>query len=380
MSNTKFHAETSAIHGSVHHKPDKKNKPVIPPLISSTVFYDTPDRSEDQYHYTRTSNPNRDQLENVLCTLEGGEACASFSSGMAASAAVFGLLGPGSHIILPEDVYHGTRHYLKQVLAPKGILVSEADMTSPDSIRQNIRPDTRMIWIETPSNPMLQVTDLKRVKSIADEHQLLTVADNTWPTPLNLSPFEFGIDFIVHSATKYLGGHSDILAGAVIAREAGGQFETIRHIQVSGGAVPSPFDCWLLTRSIKTLPARMKIHNENGMRIAGFLSDHPAVEAVHYPGLAEHPGHNIAALQMKGFGGMISFQVKGGEKEAKRVVFSSELIVPATSLGGVESTWEHRLSSEGPESVTPANLIRLSAGIEHYKDLISDIENSLNHL
>ena len=380
MSDRKKHVETSAIHGETDHKPDKKNRPVVPPLINSTVFYDTPDRDDDQYHYTRSANPNRDQLENVLCTLEGGAECAAFSSGMAASAAVFGMLEPGSHVILPQDVYHGTRHYLKQILVPKGIQLSEADMTSADSIRQSIRPETRMIWIETPSNPMLHITDIEKVTSIADDHQVLTVVDNTWPTPVNLSPFDFGVDFIVHSATKYLGGHSDILAGAVIAREANGHFEKIRNIQVSGGAVPSPFDCWLLVRSIKTLPARMRIHNDNGMQIAGFLSEHPSVEAVHYPGLSEHQGHDIATRQMKGFGGMISFQVKGDKKAARKVVFSSELIAQATSLGGVESTWEHRRSSEGPESKTPENLIRLSVGIEHHLDLIRDIESSLCQL
>ncbi len=277
-------------------------------------------------------------------------------------------------------MYHGTRRLLKEIMLSLGIKMSEADMTNPDCVQEAIRPDTKLLWIETPSNPRLFITDIRSVTDIARKNNIIAVADNTWPSPLNQNPFESGVDLVVHSATKYLGGHSDILAGAVVSPTNSEIFKIIRNIQISAGAVPSPGDCWLLIRSIKTLPVRIRTHNENAEKVASFLKGHPKIVHVYYPGFKEHPGHDIAKRQMMGFGGMISFEVKGGEDEAKRVVFSSELISPATSLGGVESTWEHRLSSEGPDSQTPANLIRLSTGLEHYQDLITDIENALNKI
>ena len=377
--NSTLRFETLAVHGNTDAGEKKGGNPVVPPIVNSTIFFDSPERTEHDYHYTRSANPNRDQLESLIAALENGEECAMFSSGMAATAAVFQSLKPNSHVIIPNDVYHGTRRFLREIMAPKGMLISEADMTNTGRLLSVIRADTRLVWIETPSNPSLLITDIKAITKIAGDHNFITVVDNTWPSPINQRPIEMGADLVVHSATKYLGGHSDILAGAVVA---GSQdiFKKIRDIQVAAGAVPSAGDCWLLARSIKTLPARMRIHNENAVLVARFLNKHPKVEKVFFPGLPDHPGYKIAKKQMFAFGGMISFLVKGDSEKAKKVVYSSSIITPATSLGGVESTWEHRRSSEGPESPTPANLIRLSVGLEHPKDLISDIEKALGNI
>jgi len=376
--NSNLRVETLAIHGKVDFT-DTKNKsgPVISPIVNSTIFFDLPDRDESQYHYTRAKNPNRDHLETVIAALEEGTDCAMFSSGMAATSAVFQSIEPYSHIIIPKDLYHGTRRFLQEILVPKGLTVSEVDMTDFGKLRSVLRPETRLIWIETPSNPRLLITDIRAVCKEAQKNKIITVVDNTWPSPINQQPLKLGADLIVHSATKYLGGHSDILAGAVVAGSAE-LFKKIRDIQIIAGAVPSANDCWLLARSIKTLPARMRIHNENAMQIVQFLTSHPKVERVYFPGLTEHPGHTTAKKQMSAFGGMISFEIKGDAEKAKQAVLSSQIIAPATSLGGVESTWEHRRSSEGPGSPTPPNLIRLSVGLEHSEDLISDIEKSLS--
>jgi len=374
--NSKLRLETLAIHGKTDVGERKGGNPVVPPIVNSTIFFDSPERSEDDYHYTRSANPNRDQLEALIAALENGTDCAMFSSGMAATSAVFQSMKPNSHVLIPNDVYHGTRRFLKEVMAPKGMLISEVDMTDTGKLLSALRADTRLVWLESPSNPRLLITDIRAITKIAGDHNFITVVDNTWPSPINQRPIELGADLVVHSATKYLGGHSDILAGAVVA---GSQdiFKKVREIQSVAGAVPSAADCWLLARSIKTLPARMRIHNESAVMIARFLNEHPKVEKVYFPGLPDHPGHETAKNQMVAFGGMISFLVKGDTEKAKEVVYSSQIIAAATSLGGVESTWEHRRSSEGPESPTPPNLIRLSVGLEHPVDLISDIENAL---
>lgn len=375
--NSTLRLETLAIHGKTDIDERKGGSPVVPPIVNSTIFFDSPERSEDDYHYTRSANPNRDKLEALISAMENGTGCAMFSSGMAATSAVFQSLKPNSHVIIPNDVYHGTRRFLKEIMAPKGMLISEVDMTDTGKLLSALRADTRVVWLESPSNPKLLITDISAITKIAGEHNFITVVDNTWPSPINQRPIELGADLVVHSATKYLGGHSDILAGAVVAGSEDA-FKKIRNIQSAAGAVPSAGDCWLLARSIKTLPARIRIHNENAVLIARFLNEHPKVEKVYFPGLPDHPGHEIAKKQMVAFGGMISFQVKGDAEKAKEVVFNSQIIAAATSLGGVESTWEHRRSSEGPGSPTPPNLIRLSVGLEHPVDLISDIENALS--
>ena len=234
-----------------------------------------------------------------------------------------------------------------------------------------------MIWIETPSNPQMFIIDIEAVANWAHDQEIVVVVDNTWPTPYNINPIDFGVDLVVHSTTKYLGGHSDLIGGVVIAKDLGPLMDRIRSVQVLQGGVPSPFDAWMLCRSIRSFPYRMRAHNENAFQLAEFMIHLPGIEEVFYPGLESHPGHNIAKLQMRAFGGMISFLVNGGESAAKKVVASSRIIKAATSLGGIESIWEHRKSTEGPLSETPNNLIRLSVGLEHVEDLKVDLHQAI---
>jgi cystathionine gamma-synthase len=246
-----------------------------------------------------------------------------------------------------------------------------------DQVRAALRPTTRLIWIETPSNPLLRISDIAAIAGIAHDTGAVAVVDNTWGTPVGQRPLEHGADIVMHSTTKYLGGHSDILGGAVIARTADPLFERIKFIQASGGAVPSPFDCWLLMRGIRTLPYRVRAHSEHAMVVARFLKAHPRIEQVFYPGLPDHPGHEIAARQMTQFGGMVSCLVQGGTAEALAVASRTRLFAHATSLGGTESLIEHRASVEGPQSTTPQNLLRISVGLEHPDDLIDDLTQAL---
>jgi len=246
-----------------------------------------------------------------------------------------------------------------------------------DEVKSSLQENTQLVWLETPSNPRLLITDVVKVSELAKAKGAVVAVDNTWPTPYNMQPLQLGADISVHSTTKYLGGHSDILGGAVITKTHSDFFEKIRLVQKVQGAVPSPRDCWLLSRSIRTFPYRMRAHNENARKVATFLNDHPKVETVYYPGLESHQGHEIAKKQMNDFGGMISFLIEGGSKEAITIVGKSELIKAATSLGGIESIWEHRRSSEGEDSPTPENLIRLSVGLEHPDDIIADLEHAL---
>ncbi|MBW7881736.1 MAG: PLP-dependent transferase [Caldilineaceae bacterium] len=370
------HIETLAVHAG--RQPDPATGAVMPPIHLSTTF----ERGADGlypagYVYTRSENPNRIALEACLAALEGGVAAAAFASGMAAIMAIFQALRPGDHIILADDLYHGTKRAVHELLAPWGLEYSMVDTTDLRQVRAARRPTTRLIWVETPSNPLLKITDIEGVAAIAHETGARCVVDNTWPSPMGQRPLELGADLAMHATTKYLGGHSDILGGAVIAREDDEFFQRIRAIQTLGGAVPSPFDCWLLMRSIRTLPYRMRAHTENAWRVAEFLLGHPNVMAVHYPGLPDHPGHAIAARQMRQFGGMLSIQVRGGAAEAMSVAARVRLFTRATSLGGVESLIEHRASIEGPESKTPANLLRLSIGLEHPDDLVADLSQAL---
>lgn len=370
--------ETKAIHAGLDIEND--SKAIVPPIHTSTVFELREEGfQEGDLNYTRYANPNRLQLEALLAELEGGEVCAAFSSGVAAATAVFQSLKPGDHMLIPSDVYAGNRNLVQKIMQPWGLEADFIDMTELPNIKDALNEKTRLIWIETPSNPMMNITDIEAVCELAKENDILTCVDNTWPTPINQLPLELGADLVLHSTTKYFGGHSDILGGAVIAKEADGIFERIREIQQLGGAVPSPRDCWLLCRSTRTLPYRMRGHNEHAAHLAKFLQNHSKIEKVFYPGLATHVGHEIAKKQMSGFGGMISFLVDGGMNEALKIVAGSELIKRATSLGGVESTWEHRRSSEGEGSTTPGNLIRISVGLEHPDDLMEDLERALSH-
>ena len=377
--NKPTHLETLAIHGSMK-RSSAENDPVVPGIELSTIYeHRSEGRQEDDLIYTRHNNPNREQLENVLAGLEDGEAAAAFSSGVAAISAVFQSVGAGSHILVPDDVYFGTRKQMWEFAEAWSLEVDFIDMTNLELVKSSIKANTKMIWVETPSNPRLLITDLVSIIKIAGNIGAKVVVDNTWPTPYNLQPLTLGADLVVHSTTKYLGGHSDILGGAVIAKKADESFARIKTIQTIQGAVPSPFDCWLLARSIRSFPYRMRAHNENAVKVAEFLNGHPAVEVVFFPGLESHPGHEIAKSQMSGFGGMISFLVKGGAEQAIKITTSTKLIKAATSLGGIETIWEHRKSSEGPESTTPDSLIRLSVGLEHPDDLIADIKQALEN-
>jgi cystathionine gamma-synthase len=368
--------ETKAIHAAMEVAND--NPDIVPPVHRSTVYeIDKKGRDEDDWHYTRNDNPNRVQWEQVLKTMEEGKAAAAFSSGVAAASAVFHALEPDNHMIIPEDVYAGNRKLVKDIMQPWGLEADFIDMTDLQNIEDHISENTKLIWIESPSNPLMNIMDIEAISDLAHANDAIACVDNTWPTPINQMPLNLGADLVVHSTTKYFGGHSDVLGGAVVAKQNDVVFERIRDIQRTGGAVPSPDDCWMLARSTRTLPYRMKGHNENAGRLADFLKDHLKVEKVFYPGLESHSGHDIAAKQMSGFGGMISFLIDGSQQEAIEIVGRSKLIGRATSLGGVESTWEHRRSSEGEGSITPENLIRISVGLEHPDDLLKDLEKAL---
>ena len=371
--------ETLAIHAD--HAHDAATGAVVPPIHMSTTFVREADGSyASGYSYGRSANPNRTGLEQCLAALEGGAETAAFASGSAATLAIFQSLAPGGHVLAPADVYYGTTRLLREVMAPWGLEFSFTNMADADAVRAQLRPNTRLVWVETPSNPLLTLSDIAALAELAHEVGALCAVDNTWATPVAQRPFELGADLVMHSTTKYLGGHSDMLGGAVVSRAAGGIFERIRSVQTLGGAVPSPFDCWLLLRGIRTLGVRMRAHSEHALLVARFLQEHPAVEQVHYPGLETHPAHALAGKQMQLMGGMVSVQLRGGEKAARALAAATQLFTQATSLGGVESLIEHRASVEGPHSTTPANLLRLSVGLEHPDDLVADLSDALERM
>ena len=368
--------ETLAIHAG--QATDPATGAVVPPIVLSTTF----ERAEDGsfphgYIYTRSGNPNRTALEQCLAALEGGADCAAFGSGLAAAMAVFQSLAPGDHVIIPDDAYHGVSRLVREIMAPWGLQASVVDMTDLAAVRAAVRPTTRLLWVETPSNPLLKISDIAALAQIAHAAGARCAVDNTWATPALQRPLDLGADLALHATTKYLGGHSDVLGGAIVAREQDTFFERVRFIQGNGGAVPSPFDCWLVLRGIRSLAYRMRGHVANAARVAAFLNEHPAIERVYYPGLASHPGHAVAARQMCGFGGMLSIEVRGGEPAAMALAARVKLFTRATSLGGVESLIEHRASVEGPESRTPPGLLRVSVGLEHPDDLVADLAQAL---
>lgn len=367
--------ETIAIHGGNHIDP--KTKAVVQPIVMATTFERDADGGfSSGYQYSRSANPNRDALEKVMAQLEHGVEAAAFSSGNAAGMAVFQSLEPGSHIIAPDDMYHGLRNQLKQLFA--GILEFDfIDVNSEETLRSHIKVNTRVIWVETPSNPLLKITDIKKVVAVACEYNIKVVCDNTFATPVCQQPLSLGADLVMHSTTKYFGGHSDLMGGALVTAEKSDWWEKIRNVQTMGGAIPSPMDCYYLVRSIKTLPYRVKGHVSNALMLAKYLENHPRVQQVMYPGLDSHPQQNIVKEQMILPGAMMSFTLKGGEAEAKKVINALKIFTQATSLGGVESLIEHRASVEGPDTKTPFNLLRVSVGLEHIDDLIADMEQAM---
>ena len=367
--------ETVAIHAGNH--TDPATKAVVQPITLSTTF----ERGEDGefpagFIYTRAANPNRKSLENVLAQLEGGEDCCAFSSGNAAGSAVLQALPAGSHIIAPDDMYHGLRSLINTVF--EGVLtVDYLDYSDLAAIEKTIKPNTKLIWIETPSNPLLKITDIAAVCKLAQSRSILVCCDNTFATPVFQRPLDLGADLVMHATTKYLGGHSDVLGGALIAKSKNDFWTKVRNIQTLSGAVPSPFDCYMTVRGIKTLPYRMRGHAANAKQIADYLNAHPIVEKVFYPGLESHTLYNVAKSQMKDFGGMLSFTVNGSSDDTRRISNKLKLFTRATSLGGVESLIEHRASMEGPDTKTPPNLLRISVGLEFIDVLIADLEQAL---
>ncbi len=364
------------------HQADPTTGAVAPPIYLSTTFERDADGEYPRgFVYSRSDNPNRRALEECLAILEGGEqndaVATAFASGSAATAAVFQALSPGDHVIAPDDCYHGTARMLREIFAPWGLRSTFVDMTDPETVRREIRPETRIVWTETPSNPLLKIADIAEMASIARSAGALCVCDNTWATPMLQRPLTQGADLVAHSTTKYISGHEDVTGGVVVSAQDDAFVQRIRLIQNVAGAVPSPFDCWLTLRGIRTLHVRMPVHSANAGRVARFLQDHPRVAAVHYPGLPGHPGHDIAARQMTDFGGMLSFQVVGGQNAAMRVAARVRLFVRATSLGGTQSLIEHRASIEGPDSKTPDDLLRVSVGLENAEDLIDDLAQAL---
>ena len=370
--------ETIAIHAG--RSIDPATGAVVPPIILSTTFERGGDGSLPYgFSYARDRNPTRSMLEQCLAELEGGSDALAFGSGQAGSQAVLQALKPGDHVIAPEDAYTGVAHLLRDVMQPWGLQISFVNMTDPEHVRAALRPNTRLIWVETPSNPLLRISDIAAMVELAHSVEGFCVVDNTWGTPILQRPLELGADFTLHSTTKYLGGHSDVLGGAVIAREPGPMLERIREIQSVSGGVPSPFDCWLLMRGIQTLPYRVRAQCQHAEQVAHFLAEHPAVTRVHFPGLESHPGHGVAARQMRAFGGMLAFELASCE-QAQAVAAGVKLIICATSLGSVESLIEHRASTEGPGTRTPETLLRLSIGLEHPDDIIADLRQSLSGL
>lgn len=369
-----MHFDTLSVHAG--HLDDQIGS-VMSPIHVSTTFErdDAGNIGGKGYIYTRWDNPNRRGLEIKLALLENGAEAFAFPSGMSAALAmVQTVLEPETHIIIPDDCYHGISQLVKSILPKWKISYSEVDMTDTKSLEAAIRKNTRLIIVETPSNPRLKITDIEAVCKIAKTGGILVGCDNTWTTPLIQRPLELGADLVFHSSTKFFGGHSDVLGGCIIVKQKNELAEKIREFQTIGGTVPSPFDCWLLNRSLSTLSLRLERQIRNASAIADFLQDQPLVEQVFYPGLPDHPNHEIAKSQMHGmFGSMISIGIKGGEKQALQFAGSMKLFKHATSLGGVESLIEHRRSAEGNSARSPDNLLRLSIGIEYIDDLIADL-------
>ncbi len=371
-----YRLETLAVHAG--HGVDPATGAVTEPIHLSTTFERDADGAYPRgYLYSRNHNPNRNGLEAALAALEGGAGAAAFGSGLAAVTAIFQGLSPGDHVVAPADIYHGTANVLKQLFAKWGVTASFVDMTDLDTVRAALTPATKIVWIETPSNPLLQCVDMAALVEMAHAHGARAIADNTFASPVLQQPLALGCNMVMHATTKYLGGRSDVLGGVVITKANDEHFANVRTAQLFGGGVAAPFDSWLVMRSLPTLPIRMKTHCDNAQQVAEFLHAHPKVSAVHYPGLEGNRFHAIAKKQMSGFGGMLSFEVAGGKDAAMAVAAKVEIFTRATSLGGVESLIEHRASIEGPTSKTPLGLLRVSVGLEHPDDLVDDLKQAL---
>jgi len=373
--------ETRAIH--VGQEPDPITGAVVTPISLATTFRQDEVGKHGGYEYARTGNPTRRALEECVASLEGASRGLAFASGMAAEDTVLrALLVPGDHVVIPDDAYGGTFRLVARVLAATGVEWSAVDLTDPAALGAALRPTTKLIWVETPTNPMLTVVDIAVIAGTAHVHGAHLVVDNTFATPYLQTPLALGADVVVHSSTKYLGGHSDVVGG-FIATNDDGLADSFAFLQNAVGAVPSPFDCYLVLRGVKTLGVRMDRHCSNARAIAEMLAGHPAVDRVLWPGLSGHPGHDIAARQMRNFGGMVSFLAADGEEAAVALVARTEVFTLAESLGAVESLIEHPArmthasAADSPLAVDPA-LVRLSVGLESIDDLLVDLEGALD--
>ena len=373
---------TKAIHAG--QAPDPTTGAVILPIHpSSTYAQDGVGGTRSGYEYSRSANPTRTALQECLAALEGGRHAVAFGSGMGATDVLLRvLLSPGDHIVIPHDAYGGTFRLVDKVLRPWGIEHTPVDLADVAALRAALRPETRAIWCETPTNPLLGIADIAAVADVAREAQARLVVDNTFASPYLQSPLALGADVVLHSTTKYIGGHSDVVGGALITSDDA-LAEQLLFTQNAVGSVPSTFDAWLTLRGVKTLAVRMERHSDNAERVVAFLTGHPAVAQVLYPGLPDHPGHEAAAKQMRRFGGMVSIRLRGGRDAALRVCAATEVFTLAESLGGVESLIEHpgqmtHMSVAGSALQVPDDLVRLSVGIEDVEDLVEDLRNALD--
>jgi cystathionine gamma-lyase len=377
---------TKTIHAGQPSEPE--TGAVIAPIFQTSTYEQDEPGHDKGFSYSRTNNPTRQRLETLLAELEGVKYAAAFASGLAAENAVLqAYLRPGDEIIIPRDVYGGTYRILNKVYQPIGVVVRQIEMSDLKAVEATITAKTKLVWIESPTNPRLLINDIAAIAKLAHAHNALVVVDNTFATPCFQLPFELGADIVVHSVTKYLAGHSDTIQGAALAKEAA-IFEPIKFLQNATGAVPSPFDCWLTIRGIKTLELRMERHEKNAAAIANALKGHPLVRRVYFPGLPDHPGHDVAARQMTGFGGMVSFELEGTVEEVVSLVSSREYFTLAESLGGVKALVCHPATmthaSIPPEARAELGLsdtlIRLSPGCENAQDLVDDLLEGLEEL
>lgn len=368
--------ETLAVHAGA--EPDAATGALSPPLHLATTFLHAPDGGLPHgLIYQRTDNPTQQRLEAALAALDGARRTLFFAAGMAAVSAVLQALPAGSHVLLQDDIYHGVRSLARDWLPRWGLSASFVDCGDIDAVRAALRPETRLLWTESPSNPLLRIVDIAALAELSQAHGARLLVDGTFASPALQQPLALGADVVLHSATKYLGGHSDVMGGVLAFGrddELAQRCFEVRNVQ---GASASPFAAWLVLRGLRSLHVRLAMQVANAQRVAEYLAAQPAVETVHYPGLPTHPGHALAARQMRGFGGMLSFQLRGGRDAALRVAGALRLFQNATSLGGCESLVEHRASVEGAQPVSPQNLLRLSIGLEHGEDLVEDLARAL---
>jgi cystathionine gamma-lyase len=395
--------ETQVIHAGI--EPDEATGAVMTPIYQTSTYAQASPGEHKGYEYSRTDNPTRTVLQTQLAALEKGDKALVFSSGLAATDCVLNLFQNGDHVIAGDDLYGGTYRLFEKVATYRGLQFDFVNLTDENALREKIRPETKLIWFETPTNPMLNLFDIANISRIAKEHGILVVVDNTFMSPFFQNPLELGADIVMHSMTKYINGHSDVVMGCLVMKDRQIKaprktwsdpnfsapktlYARMKFLQNAVGATPGPFDCWLVLRGIKTLALRMERHAQSAQRLAEFLDQHPKIERVIYPGLPSHPGHELAKKQMRGFGGMITFFTKGGLEEARRFLENLEVFTLAESLGGVESLIEHpaiMTHASIPPELRKAigihdNLVRMSAGIEHVDDLMKDLDQALSRM